>query len=37
VLRDQYGFKDVLSYRFVRRIANPVFTRVTSRVAFRTF
>lgn len=36
-LRDQYGFKDVLSYRFVRCTANSVSARVTFRVAYRTF
>jgi hypothetical protein len=36
-LRDQYGFKDVLSYRFVRCAASSVSARVTFRVKYRTF
>jgi hypothetical protein len=37
-LRDQYGFKDVLSYRFVRcAVLSGVSARVTFRVKYRTF
>jgi hypothetical protein len=36
-LRAQYGFKDVLSYRFVRCSASNVSARVTFRVKYRTF
>lgn len=36
-LRDQYGFKDVLSYRFVRCAANATSARVTFQVKYRTF
>src|SRR4051794_26178873 len=34
-LSDQYGFKDVLAYRFVRCSANTVSARVTFEVRYR--
>lgn len=37
LLDAQYGFKDVLSYRFVRCASNSVTARVTYRVRYRTF
>jgi hypothetical protein len=37
VLRAQYGFKDVLSCRFVRCSANNVSARVTFRVKYRKY
>jgi hypothetical protein len=37
-LRDEYGFKDVLSYRFVRcQVVTSVSARVTFRIKYRTF
>jgi hypothetical protein len=36
-LRDQYGFKDVLSYRFVRCSGSSVSARVTIGVTYKTF
>jgi hypothetical protein len=36
-LRDQYGFKKVSSYSFVRCTSNPVSARITFRVHYRTF
>jgi hypothetical protein len=36
-LRDQYGFKDVVSYRFVRCSGNSVSARVTFTVTYKTF
>lgn len=36
-LRDQYGFKDVLTYRFRHCTGNAVSARVTFRVDYKTF
>jgi hypothetical protein len=36
-LRNQYGFKDLLNYQFIRCSATAVAARVTFRVDYKTF